>query len=86
MVDLVVEVADSLLKQDCEIKAMLYAQAVIADYWVVDINNRQLHVFRVPGPEGDTIHQILNEPSEISPLSFPYSKISLGNILPPNEI
>ena len=86
MVELVVEVADSSLKQDCEIKAMLYAQAGIADYWVVDVNNRQLHVFRVPGSEGYTSHLILNEPNEISPLSFPHSTISLSRIFLPNEI
>jgi Uma2 family endonuclease len=59
---LVVEVADSTLKQDCEIKDKLYAQAKIADYWVVDLKNRQLHVFRDPTPTGYTSHLILTEP------------------------
>jgi Uma2 family endonuclease len=82
-IDLVVEVADSTLKQDCEIKDKLYAQVGIADYWVIDLKNRQLHIFRNPTPTGYTSHLILTEPNEISPLAFPHLKLSLTAILPP---
>jgi Uma2 family endonuclease len=82
-IHLVVEVADSTLKQDCEIKDKLYAQEGIADYWVVDLKNRQLHIFRNPTPTGYTSHLILSEPSEISPLAFPHISLSLTAILPP---
>jgi Uma2 family endonuclease len=80
---LVVEVADSTLKQDCEIKDKLYAQAGIADYWVVDLKNRQLHIFRNPTPTGYTSHLILTEPNQVSPLAFPSLALSLTAILPP---
>ncbi|MDY7016008.1 MAG: Uma2 family endonuclease, partial [Cyanobacteriota bacterium] len=56
---LVVEVADSTLKQDCEIKDKLYARARIAEYWVLALNNRQLHIFRNPTPTSYTSHLIL---------------------------
>jgi Uma2 family endonuclease len=69
-IELVVEVADSTLKQDCEIKDKLYAQAGITDYWVLDINSHQLHVFRNPTPTGYTNHLILTEPNEIAPSLF----------------
>jgi Uma2 family endonuclease len=82
-IDLVVEVADSTLKQDCEIKDKLYAQAGIADYWVIDLKNRQLHIFRSPIPTGYTSHLILTEPSQISPLAFPDVTLSLTTIFPP---
>jgi Uma2 family endonuclease len=82
-IELVVEVADSTLKPDCEIKDKLYAQAVIADYWVLDIKNRQLHVFRNPTPTGYRSHLILAEPNEITPLAFPTLTLSLTAILPP---
>lgn len=80
---LVVEVADSTLKQDCEIKDKVYAQAKIADYWVVDLKNRQFHVFRDPTPTGYTSHLILTEPHQVSPLAFPDLSITLASILPP---
>jgi Uma2 family endonuclease len=81
---LIVEIADSTLKRDCEIKDKIYAQAGIADYWVLDVKNRQLHIFRVPAPTGYTQHLILNEPNQVSPLAFPNFKIALSSILPPN--
>ena len=82
-IELVVEVADSTLKHDCEIKDKLYVQAGIADYWVFDLKNRQLKVFRNPTPTGYTNHLILTEPNQIAPLSFPTLTLSLTAILPP---
>jgi Uma2 family endonuclease len=82
-IDLIVEVADSTLKHDCEIKDKLYAQAGIADYWVLDLKKRQLHIFRNPTPTGYTSHLILTEPNQASPLAFPSIAIALASILPP---
>ncbi|MEM7772871.1 MAG: Uma2 family endonuclease [Cyanobacteria bacterium P01_A01_bin.37] len=80
---LVVEVADSTLKQDCEIKDKLYAQAGIADYWVVDLRDRQLHIFRNPTPTGYSSHLILKEPNQVSPLAFANLSLTITSILPP---
>jgi Uma2 family endonuclease len=80
---LVVEVASSTLRQDCEIKDKLYAKASIADYWVIDIPNHQVHIFRDPTPTGYTSHLILTAPQTISPLAFPAVAISIASILPP---
>ena len=80
---LVVEVADSTLKHDCEIKDKLYAQAGIADYWVLSPKNRQLHIFRNPTPTGYADHLILTEPNQASPLAFPSLTLTLTSILPP---
>lgn len=57
---LIVEVADTTLEYDLEIKRLLYAQAGVVELWVVDINRREVHVFREP--EFDyTIHTILTK-------------------------
>lgn len=80
---LIVEVADSTLRQDCEIKDKLYAQAGITDYWVLDLKNRQLHIFRNPTPTGYTSHLILTEPNQITPLAFPNITLTLTDMLPP---
>jgi Uma2 family endonuclease len=83
-IHLVVEVADSTLRHDCEVKDKLYAQAAITDYWVVDIPHRQVHIFRDPTPTGYTSHLILTEPQTVSPLAFPEIDLSIGSILPPS--
>ena len=80
---LVVEVADSTLKQDCEVKDKIYAQAGIDDYWVLDVKNRQLHIFRNPSSMGYTSHLILKEPNQFSPFAFPNMILSLTSILLP---
>ena len=43
---LVVEVAESSLRRDREVKGSLYARAGIADYWIVNLGDRVLEVFR----------------------------------------
>lgn len=45
---LVVEVSDSTLAIDRGRKAALYARAGIADYWIVNLVDRQLEVLRLP--------------------------------------
>ncbi|MFM7886313.1 MAG: Uma2 family endonuclease [Pseudanabaena sp.] len=80
---LIVEVADSTLKHDCETKDKLYAKAGIADYWVLAPQKRQLHIFRKPTATGYIEHLILSEPSQVSPLAFPDCAIAITSILPP---
>jgi Uma2 family endonuclease len=80
---LVVEVADSTLKQDCEIKDKLYARSSIAEYWVIDIKNRQVRIFRDPTPMGYGSQLILTETHSVSPLAFPEIMLSIASILPP---
>jgi Uma2 family endonuclease len=55
---LVVEVADTTLEYDLEVKRSVYARAAVADLWIVDIDRRELHVFREPEQEYST-HLVL---------------------------
>jgi Uma2 family endonuclease len=82
---LVIEVADSTLNYDCQVKDKLYAQAGIADYWVVDVKNRQVHIFRQPTSIGYDSHLILAASQTISPLAFTAVTISINSILPPTS-
>ena len=80
---LIIEVADSSLKFDCETKAKAYAQAGITDYWVLDVVERQLYVFREPNEEGYQSKVILGEDGRISPLQFADLQIVVMEMLPP---
>ena len=55
-VGLVIEVADSSLQMDREQKLAIYAQAGIVEYWVVNLNDNTIEVFRDPqqGSESNT--------------------------------
>lgn len=47
-VGLVVEVAETTLRQDRGLKASIYAAASIAEYWIVNLVDRRLEVHRQP--------------------------------------
>ena len=79
---LIIEVADSSLKLDTEIKAKAYSQAGIKDYWVLDVVKRELIVFRNPTSEGYQNQEIITEHQNISPLDFPDLEILVSQMLP----
>jgi Uma2 family endonuclease len=78
-----IEVADTTLKKDCELKAIAYAQSGITDYWVLDIKARQLHVFRDPTQNGYLAHEILSERECISLIAFPTANLDVCEMLRP---
>jgi len=49
---LVVEVADTSVRYDRDIKVPLYARAPIAETWLVDLPNARIEVFTQPTPHG----------------------------------
>jgi Uma2 family endonuclease len=84
---LVVEVADSSLFFDLTTKAELYATANIPEYWVVDLENKQLHVFRDPQPVPENgnayrTHLTLASAERVSPLAKPDASVSVAELLP----
>jgi len=78
---LVIEIADTSFTYDCETKGKLYAQSNITDYWVVDVVNRKLHVFRQPSNQGYQREVILTEDASVSPLQFPDITITVQEML-----
>ncbi|NJR26231.1 MAG: Uma2 family endonuclease, partial [Richelia sp. CSU_2_1] len=73
---LIIEVADSSLAYDREVKAQIYARSGIADYWVLNVCDRQLHVFREPTADGYQSEVVMGENESISPLQFPAVNIA----------
>ncbi len=53
---LLVEVADTSLAQDQQQKLLLYARAQVAEYWILNLLQRQLEIHRqpVPSPQSAT--------------------------------
>ena len=52
-VALIVEVADSTLHRDRTTKKRLYAQAGIPVYWIVNLVDRRIEVYREPSGPGE---------------------------------
>lgn len=86
---LVIEVGDSSLRKDRTIMAHLYALAGVQDYWIVNIDDRQLEVHRNPGPDptrrGRSAYAdvtIVPEAGNMAPLAAPGSPIAAAGLLP----
>ncbi len=79
---LIVEVAVTSLVKDTTVKALFYAQEGIADYWVVDVENRKLLVFREPSVLGYQARLTLSDTESISPVLAPTAAIRVADLLP----
>jgi Uma2 family endonuclease len=84
---LVVEVAESSLAYDRDVKGPLYARAGIADYWIVNLPERCLEVFRAPETTAQgwryTSRQSLTAPATIAPLAALGQAVAVATLLPP---
>ncbi len=84
---LLVEVADSSLEVDQEVKLPVYAAAGIEDYWIVNLVDGQVEVHREPEVLADgmatyqwqTIHKVGDT---VTPLHFPDCMIEVAALLP----
>ena len=86
---LVVEVALSRLGFDRDRKGSLYARAGLADYWIVNLPDRRLEVYRTPVRDGAARYgwrygtaQAFGPDEHASPLAKPGSSIRVADLLP----
>ncbi len=77
---LVIEVADSSLNYDRSKKAKLYAEAGIADYWVVNLRDSCIEVFREPQDGEFQSHAVFERGHTVRPLRFPKIKLSVTKL------
>ena len=85
---LIVEVSDSTLHDDRR-KGGLYARAGITDYWIVNVEKKQLKVYRDPVPDAaqpfgwkSASRTDLKAPATVSPLILPGQSIAVADLVP----
>jgi Uma2 family endonuclease len=86
---LAVEIADSSLRFDRHHKGSVYARARIEDYWIVNLVDRVLEVYRNPNPDPSALYgwrygsvTTLTPPASVVPLAFASSRIAVADLLP----
>lgn len=79
---LLVEVSLSTLSYDRNTKATLYAVSGIADYWIINLQNRTLEVRRQPGGGGYASLRIYRETDAVALLAAPNSPVRVSDLLP----
>jgi Uma2 family endonuclease len=79
-VQLAIEVADSSLVHDLEIKRLLYAGAQICEYWLVDCRSKCVQVFRDPDGVDYQTRFVVTARDQLSPLIAPNAKLDLKDL------
>jgi Uma2 family endonuclease len=86
---LVLEVAEARLGFDREVKASLYAAAGIPEYWIVNLIDRQLEIYRDPAPMPGARYghgyrtRTIALPGETVPTPSPTSaRVAVDDLLP----
>lgn len=79
---LLIEVADTTLNFDRKRKAVSYARAGIADYWVIDVKGEQVFVFREPGAKTYQQETVCDRDATLTLLAFPDVPVKVQNFFP----
>jgi len=86
---LIAEVSDTTLAYDRQTKGSLYARAGIADYWIVNLVDRQLEVYRIPVSDSSQRYGfryadqvILQAGAFVAPLAAPHARVAVADLLP----
>jgi Uma2 family endonuclease len=84
-----VEVSDTTLAIDRGRKAGIYARAGLADYWIVNLVDRQVEVHRKPEADATSPYgyryteiTICLARESVTPLAAPQVKIPVASLLP----
>jgi Uma2 family endonuclease len=86
---LLVEVAEASLALDRDEKGSLYARARVPEYWILNLRDRVLEVYREPHPDPSAPHgwaylsrQSLAAGEHVTPSAAPTARIAVANLLP----
>ena len=79
---LVVEVAESSLLYDRDVKGALYAECGIPEYWILNLRENRLEVHRRAAEGGWEERLALGPEDSIAPLAFPHHEVAVDRLLP----
>lgn len=78
---LVVEVADTSLRYDRDLKLPLYARSAIPEAWLVDLQGEEIKVHTEPGPEGYQRVRTVTRDAELEVAALPGVRLRADEIL-----
>jgi Uma2 family endonuclease len=86
---LAIEVAQSSLSFDRQQKGSLYARAGVQEYWIVNLVEGVLEVYRDAAPDASAPYgwryrslETFSPPAVVTPLALPSSPIAVGALVP----
>jgi Uma2 family endonuclease len=84
MAILLVEIADSSLKQDRLSKSRIYAAAGIPEYWIVNLRESVVEVMRDPDPATALYRDVrtVRSGDELELVALPSARLAVADLLP----
>jgi Uma2 family endonuclease len=81
---LVVEVAGESLRKDRTLKAAIYAEAAIPEYWIIDVDHHRVHVLTDPDPAQRRYRteRVLAPGATLRATSLPSLTLSIDDLFP----
>ena len=78
---LLIEVSDSTLRYDRDVKVPLYANHGVPEVWLLDIQQRQIEIYRDPA-NGQYRQRDCRQTGKIAPIVCPDAVIDLAEVFP----
>jgi Uma2 family endonuclease len=78
---LVIEVADTSVVADREVKLPIYARAGVPEAWLLDVATQHLEVHRHPTPDGYQVVHSLQRGESVAPQAFPQLVLTVDALL-----
>jgi Uma2 family endonuclease len=78
---LLIEVADTSVETDRQVKVPMYARAGIPETWVIDLTANQVEVSRQPTSEGYRTTERVGRHGSVAPHAFPDLVLSVDDLL-----
>ena len=78
---LVIEVADTSVVADRDVKFPIYARAGVPEAWLLDVSTERLEVHRHPGPDGYQDVRFFQRGEWVAPLAFPDLVLTVDGLL-----
>lgn len=79
---LLIEIADSSLQYDREVKLPYYASLEIPETWIVNLQDDRVEAHTEPSPQGYRATRTYERGDSISPTAFPDVEIAVNDIIP----
>jgi Uma2 family endonuclease len=79
---LLIEVADWTILKDRKQKARIYGKNQVLEYWILDLQRRQVYIFRQPEDGSYCEEMILNSDDSLAMKAFPDVAIALDAMFP----
>jgi len=79
---LLIEVADSTITKDRKHKSSIYAKNQVLEYWILDLQRRQVYIFRQPEAQSYREQFVLSSSDTVTLQAFPDIAIALDALFP----